>query len=115
MKEELMFIQFNNYRITTIRNVSKAEKGPSIRMYGVSQTGAQQVVEAQQLAGATISNTLGSQYFPFVTTITVNETMYYQLRNESNAVLFITDEEGMITLFTPSGGVLDGIDTETRD
>jgi hypothetical protein len=103
MKEELMYIQFNNYRITTFRNVSKAEKGSSIRMYGVSQ----------KILGPVISNTLGSQYFPFVTTITVNETIYYQLRNESNTILFTTDEEGMVALFTPSG-VLAGIDAETK-
>jgi len=93
MKEELMFIQFNNYRITTFKNVSKAEKLQAIRMYGVSRGGAQQIPLAN------ISNTLGSQYFPFVTMVTINETIYYQLRNESNSVLFITDEEGMSILF----------------
>jgi hypothetical protein len=80
------YIEFNSYEITLPSKVRLV--GP-IRIYSGGRFG--------DIGG------VGSNYFPFVSTVvvrTVKERItYYRLINSNGQVVFITDEEGISTLF----------------
>jgi hypothetical protein len=83
---EQNYIEFNSYEITL---PSKVRLVGAIRIY----TGER---------FASIGG-VGSRYFPFVSTIVVRtgreRIIYYRLINSNGQVVFITDEEGISTLF----------------
>ena len=80
------YIEFNSYEITT---PSKVRLVGAIRIYSGGRFGA--------IGG------VGSSYFPFVSTVVVRtgkeRITYYRLINSNGQVVFITDEEGILTLF----------------
>jgi hypothetical protein len=80
------YIEFNSYEITTPSKVRLV--GP-IRIYSGGRFG--------DIGG------VGSRYFPFVSTVVVRtgkeRITYYRLINSNGQVVFITDEEGILTLF----------------
>jgi len=80
------YIEFNSYEITL---PSKVRLVGAIRIY----TGGR---------FASIGG-VGSNYFPFVSTVLVRtgreRITYYRLINSNGQVVFITDEEGISTLF----------------
>ena len=83
---EQNYIEFNSYEITL---PSKVRLVGAIRIYSGGRFGA--------IGG------VGSSYFPFVSTIVVRmgreRINYYRLINSNGQVVFITDEEGISTLF----------------
>jgi len=83
---EQNYIEFNSYEITL---PSKVRLDKVIRIYSGGRFAA--------IGG------IGSDYFPFVSTIVVRtgreRITYYRLMNSNGQVVFITDEEGISTLF----------------
>jgi len=83
---EQNYIEFNSYEITL---PSKVRLVGAIRIY----TGGR----FESIGG------VGSRYFPFVSTVVVRtlreRITYYRLINSNGQVVFITDEEGISTLF----------------
>ena len=80
------YIEFNSYEITPPSKVRLV--GP-IRIYSGKRFG--------DIGG------VGSSYFPFVSTVVIRtgkeKITYYRLINSNGQVVFITDEEGILTLF----------------
>jgi hypothetical protein len=80
------YIEFNSYEITL---PAKVRLVGAIRIYSGGRFG--------NIGG------IGSSYFPFVSTVVVRtgkeRITYYRLINSNGQVVFITDEEGILTLF----------------
>jgi|688.fasta_scaffold196954_4 hypothetical protein len=90
---EQRYIEFNSYEITL---PSKVRLDKVIRIYSGGRFGS--------IGG------VGSNYFPFVSTIVVRtgreRINYYRLLNTNGQVVFTTDEEGLSSLFNNNSSEL---------
>ena len=93
---EQRYIEFNSYEITL---PSKVRLDKVIRIYSGGRFGS--------------IGEVGSNYFPFVSTILVRtgregreKIIYYRLLNTNGQVVFTTDENGISTLFDNNGNEL---------